>query len=421
MSNSEIAYYTDIAAMEPMMPDSEELHELAVQLIRSSSMLDASLHPITRQAVAEFIQPMNSYYSNLIEGHDTHPIEIGKALKNTYSRDDKRKNLQIEALAHISVQKKVVQGYQRGDWNDPYAPTFIKEIHKLFYDELPPHFKEAHTIDNKFIKIIPGAFRTLEVKVGNHIAPHSSRVEHFMARFHEAYSPVTALHRSAISRIIASAAAHHRLAWIHPFQDGNGRAIRIFSDCCMLRENIHSGGIWSVSRGLARNRQTYLERLSNADMQRYNAYDGRGNLSMKHLIAFCQFFLETCIDQAEFMRRALQTDEMIARIHFFVEWMTSRNLMRTEARELLVQCYLKGNVSRSETLQITGLSDKTAKMMTDALERMGLLKSRIDAKQVIFSLNWSIESAALLFPGLYPADKEQDMLRLLHQSPKLRH
>ena len=417
MEEPDIFYYTDPAAMEPMMPDGDgELQELVVRLIRSASMLDASLHPITRDAVAEFLQPMNSYYSNLIEGHDTHPIEIGKSMSKSYSGDDKRKNLQLEAIAHIAVQKKIIAGFENGEWTDPYDPLFIREIHRLFYENLPASFKEIRTEKGVLTKVVPGVFRSVEVQVGTHIAPHSSCVDQFMMRFHQVYSPLSMLQRSPVERIIAAAAAHHRLAWIHPFQDGNGRAIRIFSDCCMRRENVHAGGIWSVSRGLARNKQVYLERLSNADLERHNSYDGRGHLSMKHLHAFCQFFLETCIDQTEFMRRALNTDEMIARIHFFTDWMSARNIIRREAREALVQCYLKGKITRNEMLQITGLSDKTVKQMTDDLERLGLLVSRTETRQTVFSLRWSIESAALLFPGLYPADKEQDMLKLLAQS-----
>jgi len=30
---------------------------------------------------------MNCYYSNLIEGHDTHPVDIERALNNDYSGD----------------------------------------------------------------------------------------------------------------------------------------------------------------------------------------------------------------------------------------------------------------------------------------------------------------------------------------------
>jgi Fic family protein len=48
---------------------------------------------------------MNCYYSNLIEGHDTHPVDIERALKNDYSQDRRKRDLQLEAKAHIAVQR----------------------------------------------------------------------------------------------------------------------------------------------------------------------------------------------------------------------------------------------------------------------------------------------------------------------------
>ena len=57
---------------------------------------------------------MNCYYSNLIEGHDTHPVDIERALKNDYSRDEKKRDLQLEAKAHIIVQQGIDTGALRG-------------------------------------------------------------------------------------------------------------------------------------------------------------------------------------------------------------------------------------------------------------------------------------------------------------------
>ncbi len=53
---------------------------------------------------------MNCYYSNLIEGHDTHPVDIERALKNDYSRDTHKRDLQYEAKAHVTVQEWIDQG-----------------------------------------------------------------------------------------------------------------------------------------------------------------------------------------------------------------------------------------------------------------------------------------------------------------------
>ena len=80
-------FYMTPNTMEPLFPDGDikRLENLSFELIRKSSRLDGTMNPITRKAIADFLRPMNSYYSNLIEGHDTHPIDIARALKNDYS------------------------------------------------------------------------------------------------------------------------------------------------------------------------------------------------------------------------------------------------------------------------------------------------------------------------------------------------
>lgn len=83
------------------------LENLALELIEKSARLSGAMNPITRVAIADFLRPMNSYYSNLIEGHDTHPIDIDKALKNNYSDIKAKKDLQLEAKAHINVHKTI--------------------------------------------------------------------------------------------------------------------------------------------------------------------------------------------------------------------------------------------------------------------------------------------------------------------------
>ena len=173
-------------AMEPLFPDGEinKLENLAIELIRKASRLEGATNPITRIALADFLRPMNSYYSNLIEGHDTHPIDIAKALKNDYSTDKTKRDLQLEAQAHIALYKEI--GIEINNANLNYIPSstnYIKNIHKRFYDYLPDDFKEVKSIEGVKKYVMPGELRVDEVKVGRHIAPYSVELAKFMDRF----------------------------------------------------------------------------------------------------------------------------------------------------------------------------------------------------------------------------------------------
>ena len=97
--------------------------------------------------------------------------------------------------------------------------------------------------------------------------------------------------------IISAAAAHHRLLWMHPFLDGNGRVARLMSHAVFL-DILDTGAVWSVARGLARNVQEYKNLLANCDLPRRNDLDGPGALREEALAEFTRFFLSTCVDQS---------------------------------------------------------------------------------------------------------------------------
>jgi Fic family protein len=407
-----IKYYMTPDTMEPLFPmdDTGELEHLAIELISKSGKLSGVLNIETRKAIAEFLRPMNSYYSNLIEGHDTHPIDIARALNNDYSDDKTKRDLQLEAQAHINLHKSISEEIIKGDTETtPASMNYIKSIHKRFYTHLPDSFKESKTKQGEIKIIIPGEFRDCEVQVGRHIAPFSGNIELFTNRFESFYDPKSITNKSKIRRIISIAAAHHRLAWIHPFLDGNGRVIRLFSDASFAYEGIDAAGLWSISRGLARRNEDYKSNLSQADSTRYNDYDGRGNLSNKKLIQFCKFFLEVAIDQTDFMFTTIDTNNILSRIESFTNLMVNKGELRPEAQFILSDLFLKGKISKGDAMRITSTSDKTLKITTDKLTKMGLLSQKRKGPAMMYYVNYPIKYSPMIFPGLYPGDKEVEM------------
>lgn len=408
-----ILLYTDPTAMEPLFPDdpSGELEALAVELIAKSAALSEAMHPVTRAAVADLVRPMNSYYSNLIEGHDTHPIDIERALRNDYASDKRKRDLQQEALAHIAVSKALRDGeLQRAHGADPSSETFIKGVHRAFYHHLPEDFLRVVSREGVVTSVAPGAYRMGEVEVGRHIAPAHAHVPRFMARFSTYYDRDTASNRSRVRRVIAMAAAHHRLAWIHPFLDGNGRVVRLCSDAWAMADGLDAAGLWSISRGLARKRDEYRAMLEGADAPRMGDLDGRGNLSNARLVAFCRWFLATAIDQVTFMRESFQLDGVLRRIDVFVDRMVSDGRMRGDARHLLKDVFLRGRVSRQDAERITNTTDKTLKKITDELTALGLLKRVETGSGVLYEITVPIMFSPWILPGLFPTGRESEIM-----------
>jgi Fic family protein len=389
-----------VGVMDPLLPGegraSEGLDDLVLALVGEDSALEQSLPPHIKRATAELIRSMNCYYSNLIEGHDTHPIDIERALKKDYSTEPRKRTLQLEAEAHIAVQKLI--DAEVGPLSVT-SPEWLAWVHREFCERLPDQLlhvadPEAGTIR----RVEPGRLRDGWVKVGAHIPPPPGDLPRFLARFAEVYEP-TRLGRTRA--FIAAGAAHHRLLWIHPFFDGNGRVARLFSNAYLRRLGVCRSGLWSISRGLARRVEEYKKMLAAADDERRSDLDGRGTLSERGLRLFCHFFLETCLDQVRFMASLLQPERLAERIEAHMRDEIAAGRLPKGADMLMRFAIRFGEFERGMAKQFVGYSDSQARVVLRALLERGYLDSETPKGAV--HVGFPAEAAQRWFPALFPA------------------
>jgi Fic family protein len=341
---------------------------------------------------------MNCYYSNLIEGHDTHPRDIDRAMAENYSSEPEKRALQKEAVAHISVQKMIDE--ECSPDLCPISSEYGQWIHKEFCERLPERLLWVENPDTgEKIKVVPGVHRDGTVQVGRHIPPLPENLDNFLRRFNEAYDSGKL---SKLQRIIAIAASHHRYVWIHPFYDGNGRVVRLMSYAALKNAKVGSE-LWSVARGLARQNDKYKALLQAADENRRGDLDGRGTLSQKALIDFCGFFLKTCIDQVEYMSALLDFKALSERMRIHVEEMVAMKQLPKGSYSLLREALLIGEFERGKVVDITGLKDRAARDTMYALLKKGMLVS--DTPRGSVRLGFPIDVVERWFPLLYPATK----------------
>jgi Fic family protein len=233
------------SAMEPLLiPEGSRhrtaLNDLAFDLARKSTGFRRSLLRPVQAPLASLVRAMNCHYSNLIEGHDLHPIDIERALRDDYSQDRKKRDLQIEAKAHMAVQQWIDEGGL--PVNQAVSPEGIIDLHRRFCEHLP---EDLLWIDNpdtgERVRVVAGELRRRDVKVGQHVAVSPGALPRFLARFAEVYGGL-----GTVDRLVSAAAAHHRLLWMHPFLDGNGRVARLMSHA-MLLGILDTGAVWSVA------------------------------------------------------------------------------------------------------------------------------------------------------------------------------
>lgn len=412
------------AQLEPVLPEFGPLEERANSIIHDAANVGRHLHPATLAAVTELLRTINCYYSNLIEGHDTHPIRIERALAGELSRSPKVRNLQLEARAHIEVQRAIEARLAEEPGLRVCDAAFLRWIHSEFYDRLPADLRVVRNPDaTREERVEPGELRAFDVRVGDHVAPSPSELAPLLTRFADAYDPVRMIRQdhSATRALAALGAAHHRLLWIHPFGDGNGRVARLMTDAWLRRIGVGAHGLWTVSRGLARARGHYKQLLANADQPRQNDFDGRGARSARALDEFCGFFLEICEDQVSYMSGMLAVHGLTDR---FSSYCRAREVgaiqppaaarpaaaahrrpgrpaigFRPEATRLLRTILAQGPLPREEVESVTALGDRTARRMVSALVDEGLLAS--PTSRAPLSLRFPAHVAPYVFPDLY--------------------
>ncbi len=386
-----------IGLFEPLMVSEgstkrAELNDLALDLATRSAAFRASLPASIADALAGLIRSMNCYYSNLIEGHNTHPVDIERAINDDYSADPEKRDLQLEAKAHIAVQEWIDEGGINGRST---APDVILDLHRRFCELLPPDLLVVeHPTTGEKLPVIPGAIREHDVEVGRHVAVSPGAVHRFLTRMDEAYARA-----GRIEAILAAACAHHRLLWAHPFLDGNGRVARLMS-YAMLRSALDTKGLWSVARGLARNEIEYKRHLMACDAPRRGDRDGRGTLSEAALADFTRFFLQTCIDQVVFMEGLMKPDRLRDRIMIWAEEEMRAGTLPAKSDVVLRSVLLQGEMARADVVTLLGVNERSARRVTSALVESGALTST--STRAPLHLAFPAKLAGRWMPGLFP-------------------
>lgn len=386
----------------PLFPEERvfgDLQDRASALIAIAHQLVGQASPAVQSSLAAPLRAMNSYYTNKIEGHHTLPADIERAMRQEFDADLALQRKQRLAIAHMEAELALEQATSGLDPRALFDPFRVQSIHEALYARLPA----ADRLTDDGEVIIPGAWRTRRVTAGQHAAPPPEDVPSLMDAWAQRYCEL----RGNELLAIGIACAHHRLTWIHPFIDGNGRTARLHSHLVLFRLGL-TNGLWSPMRGLARDREGYYARLSNADLPRRNGLDGRGPLSQEELVAFAGYFLDVCVDQVAFMIDMLALDRFRERLGDMLRHLESRpwqigaekSVIKQDALTALHYVAITGPMDRSRFLSTTGLPIRTARRVLASLLDYGLLKS--DSRLGPVNFNVPLKSLRWLFPKLWP-------------------
>jgi Fic family protein len=254
-------------ATPALMRRVDDLCELSSQLSQLNALAD---DPELRRTMAV----ANAWHSSRIEKRVCDPMQALAILGGEETSDAVATEVACLAMLHEKVREEVRSGTSQ----DISSMDWIIEKHKQFASGASG------------LKV---GLRSVDVVVGRHVPPPYDHLQEFMRHFSHRFRSDRLNGRA--TPVLAWATAHHRLSWIHPFEDGNGRVARLYSYAFAEQIGMAPGSLWSLSRALAEGvpgRPDYHEMMAVADRPRQGDRDGRGNLSLSALIGFADWFLE---------------------------------------------------------------------------------------------------------------------------------
>jgi len=249
MSEAEFLHY-DLKLIEPSFGSS--LTDLIIELdYLRKKPLGGTTHPKVFFQLKHIFHTLESIGSARIEGNNTTIAEyIDTKLAETKKVPPSIKEIQNIEKAMAFIEENVK--------DHPINRAFLSEMHKMIVEELlpPPNGEGDET---------PGAYRRVNLKINKsaHKPPEWLKVDDYMNEL------IDFVNREVSPKydLLKAAIAHHRFVWIHPFGNGNGRTVRLFTYAMLVKTgfNVNVGRIINPTAVFCSNRNDYYLNLSEAD------------------------------------------------------------------------------------------------------------------------------------------------------------
>jgi Fic family protein len=392
-------------SFQPPLPSKRlgEIKDLAQEVIMASSTLEGRIATETAKALGDRLRFLNSYYSNLIEGHKTSILDIEAAMQKNYSQDEVRRYAQQLCAAHVRTERALMDEVLVRPPDNICGFDFVGRIHRAFYEHLPVQHQFTHS-QGGFTRnsVMPGQLRDGHISLDGGRTSHGPEPQGLPAKFEEFSGLYRPANFHGDERLIAVAASHHRLMWLHPFRDGNGRVGRLFSGLYMAHIGINRGNLWSLSRGFSRDKQWYMTNLQAAD----SPSEDLKTFDQAFFADYCLYFLEVCLDQIQFMDKILALNRIDARIEGYTK---DRDKTRgalqpldPRAGRLLKALFLQGQIPRGEAQSVLGMdsqSDRHARRIVSQMIQEGLVCS--GSQRAPLTIGFPTKVLRYYFPDIF--------------------
>lgn len=231
-----------------------ELNTIIVELEKlREKHLHGTVPPYVFFQLKDIFQTLESLGSTRIEGNRTTISEYAEKIIAGVKPDNDESMREIANLdkAIDFIEENIKPG-------TPITRAILSEIHKLVVDNLtpPPNGEGSKS---------PGAYRNHKVEIQN---SKVETTEHMLVpvESEELFTFINGKYATQY-HLLVIALAHHRFTVVHPFDNGNGRVVRMLTYAQLLQQgfSIKSGRILNPTAIFCDNRDTYYDMLACAD------------------------------------------------------------------------------------------------------------------------------------------------------------
>ncbi|MBU1118615.1 Fic family protein [Patescibacteria group bacterium] len=213
--------------------------------------LGGTTHPVIFFQLKNIFHMLESIGSSRIEGNHTTVAEyIETKIEGKKSKNEKDIEIQNLEKAMEFIDKNVKK-YK-------VNRIFLSELHKQVVKDLTSPPSGEGSVD-------PGQYRAknCEIVKSKHIPPDFTQVDDYMKEFFNFINKESA----AKYDLLKVAVSYHRFAWIHPFDNGNGRTVRLLTYAMLVKQgfNVNVGRILNPTAIFCIDRKKYYDALSWAD------------------------------------------------------------------------------------------------------------------------------------------------------------
>ena len=382
------------APFGPFFPEPgacDALLERAAALVAEGHRLEAASGQIGA-ALRPLLRISNACSSSELDGMPLRPRELERAAAGEEASEPGLARARRLACAHVVAEQALAAALPTKRVG-LYAPEFVQCVHAELHRTAAQEQAEPSADGDA-----PGAWR--ERAAPGHADPNDipDQLEWWQA----AYARPFGLEHAVVSAVCAP----HRLAWVRPFEHGNGRTARLHTSLVLGALGL-THGLWSPYRGMARERDAYTSRLRTSAPLDADA-------TRRELEAFAIWLFDICLDEARAARERLDTERLKARMSDLLAWLgahpwvmgSERSVIKPDALEPLLYTAMTGPVERARFIAMLGLQHRTGRRVLSSLLDFGLLVS--DSSRAPVRFNLPIASLRFLFPGFWPDEPTLD-------------